>query len=85
MIIDKRQNMGYTSGMAAMETVSGAIRAEIRRQGISLLQLARRSGTDVGQLSRFMRDQRSITLDTADKLVAALDVTCRLVRRRKGK
>ena len=68
-------------------SIIDALREAIRRDGRSLPTLADDAGIDKGQLSRFMRAQRGLTLDTADAVCNALGVECRLVRRRgkKGK
>jgi transcriptional regulator with XRE-family HTH domain len=44
----------------------------------SLRSIARRARTDVGTLSRFARGERSLSLDTADRLAAALGIEVRL-------
>lgn len=61
--------------------ISAALRDAIRIDGRSLNALARESGVDSGQLSRFMRDERSLTLDSADKLIVALGLKCELGKR----
>lgn len=62
-----------------------ALRGAIEADGRALPVLAVASGTDKSQLSRFMRGERSVTLNTGDKLLAALGLECRLLRRRGGK
>lgn len=47
---------------------SEQLREAIRASEISLKELARRTGVDDGVLSRFMRGERSLTLDSVDKL-----------------
>ena len=51
-----------------MGKMANQIRRAIRKSGLSLNQLAEETGVDDGVLSRFMRDERSITLETAEKL-----------------
>ena len=63
--------------------LSDVIRDAIRRDGRSLLALAQASNTDAAQWSRFMRDERSVTVETAEKLLAALGVTCLMVKPRR--
>ena len=67
-----------------MTTIRELLQEAIERDGRSLSELARVSGVDKGQLSRFMRSQRGITVTSADALCAALGVECRLVKQRKG-
>ncbi len=50
----------------------GALKQAIVRSGLTLYQLAKRSGVSHGQLSRFMRDQRTLTLSSAAKVFEAL-------------
>ena len=73
--------MGYSSSMNMTEALLHAIEKDAR----SLNAIAKAAGADAGQLSRFTRGQRSVTLDTADALIRALGVECRLVRPRKGR
>ena len=54
--------------------LSDALRAAIQDSGISLQQLARESGVDVSILSRFVRAERTMTLELADRLAARLRV-----------
>ena len=63
--------------------VSEAVREAIRASGLSLLALAQRSGVDAGVLSRFMRDERSMTLETLDRLAPDLGVRLTAKRPRK--
>lgn len=63
-------------------SIVAALRDAIRTDGRSLNALAELSGVDSGQISRFMRDERSLTLDSADKLIAALGMEGKLSRLR---
>ena len=73
--------MGYSSGMNMTEALLHAI----QKDGRSLNAIATAAGADSGQLSRFTRGQRSLTLGTADALIQALGAECRLVRPRKAR
>lgn len=53
-------------------TVSEALRRAIVDSEHSQYKLAQLTGVDSGTLSRFVNGQRSIALDTADKLCKAL-------------
>jgi len=48
------------------------LKQAIERSGLSLAELARRSGVSHPQLSRFMRSARTLTLSSASKLFACL-------------
>jgi transcriptional regulator with XRE-family HTH domain len=71
---------GYYCGDAAVRHTDaergpelvGAIRQAVRKCGLSLNELSRRSGVSQPQLSRFMREERSLTLDSASKLIDCL-------------
>lgn len=68
-------------------SIAAALRVAIQSDGRSLNALARESGVDSGQLSRFLRAERSLTVDSADMLIAALGLDCELVKgkRRRSK
>lgn len=79
--LDNRHRRGYTSGMMNM---TDALQKLIEDTGAQI-ETARASGVNKGLLSRFMRGQRSMTLRTADQIVAALGADVRLVRKRRRK
>lgn len=68
--------------MDSMETFTTALKEAIRSAGRGLPTIADESGVNKGQLSRFMRDQRDLTLGTADRVLAGLGLSVRLVRQR---
>ena len=53
-------------------TLSEQLRTAIVDSGLSLQQLARETGVDVGSLSRFVRAERTLTLDSVDRLATHL-------------
>lgn len=55
--------------------LSDAIREAIQASGVSLNQLAKDCDATGGQLSRFVRGERSITLPLAERLLARLGYT----------
>lgn len=66
--------------------LAGQLRAAIDRSGLSGNQLAHIAGVSQSVVSRFLRDERTITLETASKLAAALGLELTPVkRRRKGR
>ena len=54
------------------EDLAEAIRETIRGSGKTLGQLAAVTAVDKSALSRFLRSERTITVETADRLLAAL-------------
>lgn len=60
------------------------LRAAIRKSGLSGNQVAHRADVPQPVVSRFLRNERSITLDTASKLAAALGLELKRTRQRKG-
>lgn len=61
-------------GPACRGGLGEALRQAIRASGRPLLGLAKASGTDAGNLSRFMRGQRDLKLETVDRLAAELNL-----------
>ncbi|HEX3152819.1 MAG TPA: helix-turn-helix transcriptional regulator [Gemmataceae bacterium] len=67
--------------MAKKKTVSpedspliGQLKAAIRESGISLNELAKRSGVHNSQLSRFVRGEHDLSLSAAEKLMVYFDL-----------
>jgi transcriptional regulator with XRE-family HTH domain len=58
-------------GMSA-QSFSEQLREAIRRSGVSLNELGNHATVDPSILSRFMRGERSPTLDTAERVLTAL-------------
>ncbi|TWT41089.1 hypothetical protein RAS1_37810 [Phycisphaerae bacterium RAS1] len=61
-----------------------ALRRAIEADGRTWVAIANAAGCDKAQIGRFMRDMRSVTVETADGICAALGVECRLVRVKPG-
>jgi transcriptional regulator with XRE-family HTH domain len=53
-------------------TLTGMLRAAIRRSGLTLYRIAKATDIDEGNLGRFARGDMSIRLDKADRLAAYL-------------
>jgi transcriptional regulator with XRE-family HTH domain len=51
------------------------LKQAIRRSGLSLSEIARRSGVDHGRLSRFCRSERTLTMSAAAKVCEILGMT----------
>lgn len=80
----------FVEEQAAMEDTTGApvtaaVQQAIEDRGLSLYELARRTGVDHGALSRFLRGERTLTLESVDKLAAELRLTVRHRRPRKSR
>lgn len=54
------------------QTLSEQIRDAIRQSGVSLYELGNHATVDPSVLSRFMRGERSPTLETAERVLTAL-------------
>lgn len=67
--------------MAADDTISCALRRAIRESGLPLLRIARETGVQRASLSRFVRGERSLRLDVADKVAAYLGLTLASLKR----
>jgi len=68
-----------------MANLIRSIREAIKNSGLTLNQLADRAGIDQSQLSRFMRNERGLTLTTLEALLDALGLEVRIVKRRTRK
>lgn len=65
MPIDNNTARVYNPGMNEIEK---QLREAIQASGQSLSQLGQASGVDAGRLSRFMRGERSLTLEAVGQL-----------------
>lgn len=66
-------------------SMSGDIREAIAADGRSLSELSRVTGVDVSILSRFQRRERTMTVESADRLVEVLGLKFRRVPKAKGR
>jgi transcriptional regulator with XRE-family HTH domain len=64
-------------------TASEKVRRAIKGSGLTLNEIARRTGVNVGSLSRFTRGQVGISLRTFERLAEELGLTLTVVKRRK--
>ncbi len=55
-----------------VKLISETLRRALADSGQNIMELEQATGVDNGILSRFLRDERSITLPTADKLARHL-------------
>lgn len=61
------------------------LRHAITDAGLSLAEIARRSGVDHTRLSRFMRNERTLTLSATAKVCKALELRLvKAAKKRKG-
>lgn len=58
--------------------MTDALRKAITDSGLTPYALSKASGVSQAVLSRWLSGKRGITLDTADRLAAALGLTCSL-------
>ena len=75
MSFDKHTVAGYTFSMGKrrhVKTVADTIRSEIKASGLTLYRIGKDADVDVAVLWRFMQDERTITLRTADRVCRAL-------------
>jgi DNA-binding phage protein len=64
-------------------TISARLREAVRTSGRSMCATAREAGIDKASLSRFLSGERSLTLESAERLAEALGL--RLVAGRRGR
>lgn len=57
------------------QTMTDALRAAIDSSELSVSALAKAAGVDHGQVFRFLHGQRDLTLSTAEKLAAVLNLS----------
>ena len=69
--------MVYGVCMARPRTLADTIRDAIRRDGRTRYRLCLESGVNQAVLGRFVRGQRGLTLDTADRLCKVLGLELR--------
>jgi transcriptional regulator with XRE-family HTH domain len=58
--------------MTVSESLRLAIKLKLQRSKMSQAELARRSEVNVSQLNRFLKGERSLTLDSVDRLARYL-------------
>ena len=69
--------------MATRKPISDVLRAAIASDGRNVTQIAKAAKVPQPVLHRFVRGERDLTLETADKLAVALSL--RLQKVRKGR
>ncbi|MBN1346695.1 MAG: helix-turn-helix domain-containing protein [Phycisphaerae bacterium] len=65
------------------KSFSDVMRDAIRRDGRSIYRLALDCGVNQAMLGRFMREERGLNLDTAEKVCRALGLELRPVKRKE--
>lgn len=66
--------MGNTNKRKGKKPVSRALRETIRDRGLTAYATAKQAGVSVDAVQRFMKDERSLTLGTVDKIAESLDL-----------
>jgi plasmid maintenance system antidote protein VapI len=59
---------------APKKPISRGLRDAIRDQGLTAYRTAKLAGVSVDAVQRFLKEERSLTLDTADKIANSLDL-----------
>jgi plasmid maintenance system antidote protein VapI len=54
--------------------ISHGLRDAIRDQGLTAYRAAKLAGVSVDAVQRFMKEERSLTLSTADKIASSLEL-----------
>ena len=70
--------MGTEKATNSRASAITALKKAISESGLSLREIARRSGVDIGVISRFMSGSRTPTLDTADRIIEAMGLDVEL-------
>ena len=74
--------MCYDRGMRRAEpNIEEQLRQAILTAGVSRYALSKASGVSQGVLSRFVHGERTVTMDTAARIAAALGLELRPVKR----
>lgn len=61
------------------------VRDAMKDSGLTPYAIARDSGVDYSQITRFLHGQRGLTLDSASKICELLGLELRPIRRKGGK
>jgi transcriptional regulator with XRE-family HTH domain len=70
--------MGTRKNAKKQGSATAAIKKAIAESGLPLREIARRSGVDVGVISRLIAGSRTPTLETADRIIDALGLDVEL-------
>ena len=65
-------------------TLPDVLREAIRSANVTPSELAALAGIDKGIVSRFLRGQRTMTVDTAQRLLSAMGCSVTIKRRKKS-
>ena len=72
---EKRQKEADQIMLENRTTLEAILIAAMRDSGKSVYAIARQSGVSDGQLSRFLRGERMLSMESLDKLCTALNLT----------
>lgn len=81
MSVDNTIECGIIAGMKRKSIVE-ALREAIEKSELNKTQLAELSGVDKGQISRFVKGKRTLTLKSAEKIAEALKLELRSKKRK---
>lgn len=72
---EKRQKEADQIMLENRTTLEAILIAAMKDSGKSIYAIARQSGVSDGQLSRFLRGERTLSMESLDKLCTALNLT----------
>ncbi|MDZ4779138.1 MAG: helix-turn-helix transcriptional regulator [Planctomycetia bacterium] len=81
-VIDAPFLIAYVIGMGQL---SNKLREAIRNSGATQMEIAQAVGISDGIISRFMREERSMNLETAEKLAGHFGLELREVPERRSR
>lgn len=83
MTIDKSTILGYIIIMAKSRKNNweDIFRVAIEKSDLTLKELGKRSKVDVSQLSRFMREERGLSIKTAEKVAKVVGIELKEIRK----
>ena len=67
-----------------MTDLEAQLKEAIEASGLNQPRLAELSGVDQGQISRFMRGERTLTLESASKIATVLNLKLKRIGRKRG-
>ncbi len=66
----------------ARKSIVDTLRQAIEGSGLNITELSRKSKVDKGQISRFVNEERTLTLESAEKIAEVLKLE--LKKRKRG-
>jgi plasmid maintenance system antidote protein VapI len=85
MPVDMGHAKWHSCGMARRVSIEAALRKAIEKDGRSSVAIARAAGVAQSQVTRFLNNERSLTLPSAEKVARALGLDLSLTERTGAK